>query len=100
MQTAPTESFSVYIFRCSDNSLYVGIARDVAQRVVDHNNGRGAQWTSRRLPVELVYHESHNTELAAVQRERQLKGWSHAKKLALIEGDVAKLKSLAKRRVF
>jgi predicted GIY-YIG superfamily endonuclease len=92
--------FFVYIVRCSDNSLYVGHARDVTARVTLHNDGRGALWTANRRPVHLVYQEPQPTEQAAVARERQIKRWTHAKKLALVDGDRAALKSLAKRRVF
>ncbi len=91
--------FFVYIIRCSDGSLYVGHTLDVQERVKAHNDGRGASWTASRRPVELVYQETHHTEQKAVARERQLKGWTHSKKFALINGDFARLKALAKRRI-
>jgi len=90
--SAPADSFFVYILQCSDGALYVGHTRDVAQRIKLHNDGRGALWTASRRPVKLIYHE-----LASFQG--QIKRWSHDKKLALISGDLRKLKSLAKRRV-
>ena len=93
-----SKGFFVYVLRCSDGSLYVGHTSDVAERVKVHNNGRGATWTACRRPVVLVYHERHPSEVKAVARERQLKRWTQAKKVALIDGDKAKLKSLAKRR--
>jgi predicted GIY-YIG superfamily endonuclease len=91
--------FLVYILRCSDDSFYVGHTSDVQERVKAHNDGRGASWTARRGPVHLVYQEPHRDEQAAVARERQLKRWTHQKKLALINGDLTTLKSLAKRRI-
>ena len=94
-----TDSFFVYIVRCADESLYVGHTSDVSNRVATHNEGRGALWTARRRPVHLVYQEQHPSEAIAIDRERQLKGWTHAKKRALIHGDLARLKSLAKRRI-
>ena len=97
--SATADSFFVYILRCADGSLYVGHTSDLPNRVDVHNDGRGALWTACRRPVTLVYQESHSTEPAAIARERQIKGWTHAKKLALISGDLALLKSLAKRRV-
>ena len=96
--TKPAPTFYVYILRCSDDSYYVGHTRDVTLRVARHNNGKGASWTARRLPVTLVYQESAATEEAAIKRERQLKGWSRKKKEALIEGDHAALKTASKRK--
>jgi putative endonuclease len=96
--SASADSFSVYIVRCNDGSLYVGHTADVAARVSCHNNGTGAEWTAARLPVVLVYVESAQSEQAAIQRERQIKRWTHAKKIALIQADFKRLKSLAKRR--
>src|SRR5437763_1174771 len=98
MASAPADSFFTYILRCADGSLYVGHIHDLRERLKAHDDGRGASWTACRRPVELAYHEAHDSEAQAVARERQLKRWSHAKKVALINGDLAKLKSLAKRR--
>jgi putative endonuclease len=67
----------------------------VTQRVIDHNTGKGALWTRRRRPVRLMYREVQHDELAAIARERQLKGWSRAKKQALITRDIARLKTLS-----
>jgi predicted GIY-YIG superfamily endonuclease len=97
---ASADSFFIYIVQCSDSSLYVGHTTDISARIAVHNDGRGALWTACRRPVVLVYHESHPSEEQAIARERQLKRWTHAKKLALINGDRVKLESLAKRRVF
>jgi len=97
--SAPADSFFVYILRCADGTFYVGHASNLLDRVQVHNEGRGATWTACRLPVRLVYHEPHRSEQRSVARERQIKRWSHAKKLSLINGDLARLKSLAKRRI-
>ncbi len=92
-------SFIVYIVRCSDGSFYVGHTHDVDERVQAHNDGLGAAWTAARRPVVLLYQEHYPTKAEAVARERQLKGWSSRKKLALIENDTRTLKALARRRV-
>lgn len=89
----------VYILLCRDGSHYVGSTQDVGERVTAHNAGRGATYTAERRPVTLVYAEKHPDQLCAMRRERQLKGWSHQKRDALIEGDRAKLKQLSKRRL-
>ena len=84
----------VYILRCSDNSLYIGETDDLDARVKRHNDGTACAFTSRRRPVALVYSEVHQTCAAALNRERQLKGWTGAKKEALIAGDSALLNRL------
>ncbi len=90
--------YYVYILRCSDESLYVGYTRDIERRIEAHNAGRGAAFTFKRRPVRLAYAESHDTEAVARRRERQLKGWTRKKKEALVQGDLALLKSLSKQR--
>ena len=97
--SAIADSCFVYILECADGSFYVGHTCNVGERVKVHNDGRGALWTLCRRPVTLVYTESLPSEEKAIARERQLKRWTHAKKLAMINGDRAKLKSLAKRRI-
>jgi putative endonuclease len=80
MPPAPADSFFVYILQCADNTFYIGRATDLAERIIRHNEGRGALWTSRRRPVKLVYSEAFPSDLEATRRELQLKRWTHAKK--------------------
>lgn len=84
----------VYILRCSDGTFYVGETQDVAKRLVAHNKGCASAHTAIRRPVQLAYIEEHASRAASLDRERQLKGWSRAKKKALIAGDLAALKQL------
>ena len=84
----------VYIVRCADQSLYVGSTDNVDARIAMLNEGRGGRYTKQRRPVTLVLVEAHDTADAARQRERQLKGWTAAKKEALVQGDSALLKHL------
>jgi len=90
--------WSTYILQCSDGSFYVGHTNDLSKRLIKHNNSQATMWTSCRLPVCLAYLESHENEKDAVVRERQIKRWSRAKKLALIMGDMDELKRLSKRK--
>ncbi len=90
--------YFVYLLRCRDGSFYVGSTQDVDERLKVHQSGRGPAFTAQRLPVELVYRELFTTLPDAVRRERQLKGWSRAKKAALIAGDAQQLHELAARR--
>ena len=75
----------VYIVRCADNTFYTGWAVDVTLRVKTHNAGRGAKYTRARLPVKLVYSEELATRLEAMRRERTIKRYPRAKKLALVK---------------
>ncbi len=89
----------VYILRCSDGRYYVGSTRgSVEKRVAEHNAGTYGGYTARRRPVELVYSQDFDRITDAIAAERQLKGWSRAKKEALIKGDFGTLKNLSKRR--
>jgi predicted GIY-YIG superfamily endonuclease len=97
--SAPADSFFVYIVRCSDDSLYVGHTSSFADRIKVYDEDRGALWMASRRPVYLAYQEQRSSEVDAIARVRQQRRWTHAKKLALIDGDLAKLKSLAKRRI-
>ena len=84
----------VYILRCADGSLYIGEADDIEHRIALHQAGRACEYTAIRLPVELVHKEEFPNLLTARRRERQLKGWTRAKKEALIAGNLAMLKKL------
>lgn len=75
----------VYMVRCSDDSLYTGVARDLQQRIAEHNTGtRGARYTRGRRPVELVYQETVADRSSAQQREYQIKQLTAAQKRRLI----------------
>ncbi|MCW9012865.1 MAG: GIY-YIG nuclease family protein [Gammaproteobacteria bacterium] len=76
----------VYMVRCSDDSLYTGIARDVTRRVNEHNNSNtlGAKYTRNRRPVELVYHESVESRSEASKREYALRKLGKAGKESLL----------------
>ena len=76
----------VYIVRCSDGSLYTGIATDVERRVKEHNtrNLLAASYTRSRRPVVLVYQEPASTRSIASKREYQLKQMTRGEKDALV----------------
>jgi putative endonuclease len=86
-----------YIVRCSDNSFYVGSTRDLEHRIAQHNAGEGAGYTRRRRPVTLVWAAEFRSVDDAFRAEKQVQGWSRAKRLALIEGRLDDLPGLASR---
>jgi predicted GIY-YIG superfamily endonuclease len=78
----------VYILLCADGTYYTGLTRDLEQRIEIHQRGLEPRaYTYRRRPVKLVWAQSFETRDQAYRREQQIKGWSHAKKAALIRGD-------------
>ena len=90
----------VYILECADKSYYVGSHRgvDVTDRVNEHQSGKNNNaYTFTRRPVKLVWSDWFTRFDDAVAFERQIKGWSRAKKEALICGDYDALPLLAKR---
>jgi len=89
----------VYMVRCSDGSYYVGSTRaGLEQRIAQHNDGLFGGYTSTRRPVQLVFHKEFQRITDAIAAERQIEGWSRAKKEALIRGDFDALPWLARRR--
>jgi putative endonuclease len=87
----------VYIVRCADGRYYVGSTRaSLEKRVAEHNAGTYDGFTKSTRPVALVYSESFDRITDAIAAERQLKGWSRAKKEALIAGDFGKLVELSR----
>ena len=63
----------VYMLRCADDTLYTGVATDLAARVATHNAGQGAKYTRGRRPVVLVYQETAVDRAAAQRREAEIK---------------------------
>jgi len=78
-----------YMLRCGDGSLYTGWTNDLEKRFAAHSAGKGGKYTRSRLPVELVYHEEHDTKEAAMRREWEIKQLTRQQKLALIQEKAA-----------
>ncbi|OHD58683.1 MAG: hypothetical protein A2014_08135 [Spirochaetes bacterium GWF1_49_6] len=85
----------MYILQCRDETYYTGSTWNLEQRLSEHQAGEGANYTSKRLPVSLVYYKEYTRIEAAFNREKQVQGWSHAKKDSLMEGDENLLHRLA-----
>ena len=85
----------MYILLCADGSYYTGSTNNLELRLEQHQNGEGANHTKKRLPVELIYFEQFDRIDHAFNREKQVQGWTRAKKEALINGFPEELKRLA-----
>ncbi len=85
----------MYILECCDGSFYTGSTIDLERRLLQHQNGEGANHTKKRLPVKLIYSEEYQRIDTAFYREKQVQGWNRTKKLALINGEYEKLPELS-----
>lgn len=85
----------MYILECPNGNYYTGSTKNLEKRLQEHQNGQGANYTKKYLPVKLVYYEEFERIDEAFYREKQVQGWSHEKKEALIKGQHEKLHKLA-----
>jgi putative endonuclease len=92
------EGAYVYILECGDGSLYCGSTRaDMETRLSEHQNGHFKDsYTYKRRPIRLIWCEHFSVITDAIACERRLKGWSRAKKLAMIDHDWATVMRLAR----
>lgn len=79
--------YHFYLARCSNDSLYAGWCKDIAQREAAHNTGKGAKYTRAHRPVKIIYSESFETQAEAMRREAHVKTWSKRKKEELVESN-------------
>ena len=88
-------AFWVYILQCADGSYYTGHTDNIEGRIGQHQAGEIPGYTHNRRPVKVVYADYCPTRLEALAMERRIKGWSRAKKEALIAGDWDRLQTLS-----
>jgi len=86
----------MYILECAGGSFYTGSTNDLDLRLTQHQAGEGANYTRKRLPVNVVYFEEFQKIDEAFYREKQVQGWSRKKKEALINGEFDRLTHLSK----
>lgn len=87
------EGWIVYILQCRSRRLYTGMTGDLLRRWREHLSG-GSRFTKGDKPLGVVHVEAFSSKSEAARRERQLKGWTRAKKLAMARGNLAHLKQL------
>jgi tRNA/rRNA methyltransferase len=89
--------FTTYMLRCSDGQYYCGHTDNLEQALAQHRLGTRDEYTAKRMPVELVWSAPYADRDAAFAAERRLKGWTRAKREALIAGDEGLALQLATR---
>jgi putative endonuclease len=94
----PKPTQYVYLLQCTNGTIYVGQTQNLDKRLNRHTIGTGARHTAQIRPKELIYTEGPMSYTEAIARERQLKKWSRAKKLALAKGDLDGLRYLSRSR--
>ena len=87
--------YFVYIMSSQTRVLYIGVTNDLERRVQQHKDGVGSAFTSRYRVKRLVHYEETSDVHAALARERYLKGWARARKVALIESENPEWKDLS-----
>ena len=90
--------FYVYILKCKDGSYYVGHTDNLEKRIAEHNDKAYPCYTSKHLPVELVYTQDFSGRDEALEAEHQIKKWTRKKKEALINKNWNNLKILSKKK--
>jgi putative endonuclease len=91
-------SFWAYMLHCNAGRLYVGHTDDLERRIGEHESGSIKGFTASYLPVKLIWSQEFSTRYEALTAERQIKGWSRAKKFALVRGDWVQISLLAKSK--
>ncbi|HET7453302.1 MAG TPA: GIY-YIG nuclease family protein [Thermoanaerobaculia bacterium] len=89
------KSYFAYILTNAGRVLYVGVTNDLARRVAEHRSGLVPGFSRKYHLHKLVYYEETKEIVAAIAREKQIKGWTRAKKIALIESMNPDWKDLA-----
>lgn len=79
--------FAVYILASRTRTLYIGVTNDLERRLAQHRAGIGSRFTRRYGVDRLVHVEWAPDPLSAITREKQLKGWTRDRKIALIESE-------------
>ncbi|MDQ7772724.1 MAG: GIY-YIG nuclease family protein [Elusimicrobiales bacterium] len=94
MGSSNKKSWTVYIVRCANGSLYTGITNDLAGRIADHNAGRGAKYTAAFGPVALAWRRRKKDRSAASKLEAAIKKLTRTGKEALISRPSARFGKL------
>ena len=80
----PQRTYYVYIMSNRSHTMYVGVTNDLVRRVYEHRTSSQTSFTSRYHVTRLVYYEPYSDVRQAIEREKRIKGWTRAKKMALV----------------
>lgn len=90
--------YFVYILTNKNNTvLYTGVTNSLQRRLHEHRNSKGSSFTAKYRCTKLVYFEEAIDSLSAIQREKQIKAGSRAKKLQLVDSQNPKWEDLGKQ---
>ena len=89
------KQYFVYIMTNKSKTLYTGVTNDLTRRVAEHQQGLGGQFTKKYRITRLVYFKDTRDEQAALEREKQIKGWTRGRKIELIETENPEWKDLS-----
>ena len=91
-------TFWAYLLHCNAGRFYAGHTDDLERRMAEHLTGAVPGYTRAYRPVTLVWSQDFASRIEALEAERRLKGWSRAKKMALIRGDWPEISRLSKKK--
>ena len=94
--TVPDRNYFVYIMSSRSRVLYIGVTNSVTTRASQHRARKQGGFTAQHRCTDLVFYEIYVSPSSAIAREKQLKGWARAKKIALIEGTNPTWRDLSK----
>jgi putative endonuclease len=89
--------YFVYIMSSRSGTLYIGVTNSVYRRALQHKAGKVEGFASQYGCTRLVYYEGFDDVHKAIGREKQLKGWTRAKKITLIETKNPRWEDLAEK---
>ncbi len=91
-------AFWAYLLHCNGGYFYAEHTDDLERRIGQHESRRVPGFVADHWPAKLVWSQEFPSRIEALETERRIKGWSQAKKLALIRGDWDSLSNLAKKK--
>lgn len=92
------KTYYVYILSSISGTLYTGMTNDLERRVLEHKEGKTPGFTQKYKAKRLVYFEDTGSVHAAIEREKQIKGWIRKKKIGLVESVNPKWEDLSRER--
>jgi putative endonuclease len=79
------ETFHIYLMGSASGVLYVGVTSNLVGRVLGHKQKRIPSFTAKYNVTKLLWYQAHGSAASAIAREKEIKAWRRAKKVALIE---------------